>query len=333
VVVTTTNQLSGADIGKAIEVFGAGVATTPPYCQDMVATIANVVNGTNIYVSQIAQATLTNTFATYGTDNSPHFQAAINACGSDTNDTISIPAGQYLLLADQASSNGTFGNAGMVVVNGGIHLVGAGTNTTTLLGQGAWTLLNGKVSRGIVLVLHPPMINANFSIGNLTLDGGVQQGYISDHGYPPNTVTGTGWDGTHHAIQIGGSGSVVPHMQFTNIVFQHFRGEIAESVDGSTNGNLSILNCVFTDGNATAINIYPSLNISNCVFNGLLSITRSIRRTPPIFRTIFAPTLRATDSPSTEPREQIHRLSSKATHFTFRVRMESKPRRGTMFTY
>src|SRR5579863_6116658 len=70
-VVTTTNQLSSADIGKAIEVFGVG---TPTYGldsygntnghQDLIATITNVVNGTNIYLSLPCQLTTNNTFAT-----------------------------------------------------------------------------------------------------------------------------------------------------------------------------------------------------------------------------------------------------------------------------
>ena len=271
VVVTTTNQLSNADIGKAIEVFGAGTLTTPTNGQDMIATITNVVNGTNIYISQPAQATLTNTFATYGHDNSSNFQAAVYACGTDTNDIIYVPAGQFLLLADNPAG-GSYGENSILVTNGGIHLFGAGTNNTTLLGQGAWTLVGGAANRGIILVLHPPMINDNFSIGNMTLDGGVQYGWTTNNGYPASTITGMGWDGTHHAIQIGGIGNITTHLQFTNIVFQHWRGEILESVDGSTNGNLNIFNCIFNDGNATAINIYPSLNISNCVFSGLFQV-------------------------------------------------------------
>ena len=78
VVVTTTTQIPSSAIGDAIEVFGVGVQTygassygTNGYGnQDLVATITNVVNGTNIYISLPSPShTLTNTFATYGHDN------------------------------------------------------------------------------------------------------------------------------------------------------------------------------------------------------------------------------------------------------------------------
>ena len=269
--VTTTTQVPNSAIGDGIEVFGAGTPTSGGNCQDMVATITNVVNGTNIYVNQLCGATLTNTFATYGHDNSTSFQAAINACGADTNDIINVPAGQYLLLADNLYG-GSYGRNAMIVTNGGIHFVGAGTNVTTLLCQGAWTLSGGVATRGIILVLHPPMINDYFSIGNLTMDGGVLQGNTTNHNYPASTIDGSGWDGTHHAVQIGGSGNVVPHMQFTNIVFEHWRGEMAESVDGSTNGQLAIANCSFIDGDATALNIYPAWNVTSNSFVNLFQI-------------------------------------------------------------
>ena len=117
VVVTTTNQFSNADIGKIIEVFKAGTVTSGNDSygnstngnQDLVAIIANVVNGTNIYISKIAQATLTNTFATYGTDNAPPFSNAIANC-TGTNDTINIPSGAYLFVP--YTNPPTFGIAG-----------------------------------------------------------------------------------------------------------------------------------------------------------------------------------------------------------------------------
>jgi hypothetical protein len=120
----------------------------------------------------------------------------------------------------------------------------------------------------------PPVTNDYpVSLENLTLDGGAQQGNTSIHGTIANTTDGSGWDQTHDAVVIrGGSGNVFTHQTWTNVVFTHWRGEIVKSNDGSTNGNLSVYNCVFSDGNATAINIYPSLNISNCVFANLFQI-------------------------------------------------------------
>jgi len=272
-VLTTTNQLSSADVGKAIEVFGAGTVTTPPNCQDMVATITAVDStGTNITVSQIAQATLTNTFATYGHNNQTYFQAAIAACGGATNAIINIPAGNYLFLT--SAHSGVYGYSGILLKTGGIHFVGAGTNSTTLLSQGAWTIQSGAAWRGFLMEVVRPVANDYpVSLENLTLDGGVLQGNTTNHSFPASTNNGTGWDETHDAILLSGpSGGQFTHWTWTNVFFQHWRGEMVKSIDQSTNGNLNIFNCAFNDGNATAINIYPSLNISNCVFSNLFQV-------------------------------------------------------------
>ena len=279
VVVTTTNQLSSADIGKAIEVFGVGTQTSgiDSYGnntngnQDLVATITNVVNGTNIYISQVCQATLKNTFATYGHNNQTNFANAI-AAASGTNTVINIPAGKYLFLCTYDPTD--YANVAIELRRGGIHLIGAGTNSTTLLSQGAWTLQRGAVWRGFLFSIVPPVINDYpVSFENLTLDGGVQQGNNNYYGFPANQIDGRGWDITHDAIEIQAiPGPTFTHQLWTNLVITHWRGEMVKSNDGSTNGNLSIFNCTFADGNATAINIYPSLNISNCVFANLFQI-------------------------------------------------------------
>jgi hypothetical protein len=284
VIITTTSPLSSADIGKAIEVFRVGAQTagvdsygnTTNGNQDLVATITNVVDGTNIYVSKIAQATLTSTFATYGHNNQTNFQNAI-AAATGTNFTINIPAGKYLFISTYVPK--VYGFCGMVLSRGGIHFVGAGTNATTLLDQGAWTLQSVDnpypVTRGFLVVIVPPITNDYpVSFENLTLDGGVQQGNTPIHGAYPNLVDGQGWDISHDAIVIrgGSTGNVFTQQTWTNVVFTHWRGEMVKSNDGSTNGNLSIFNCVFNDGDATAINYYASLNVSNCVFNNLFQI-------------------------------------------------------------
>jgi hypothetical protein len=271
-VITTTNQLSSADIGKAIEVFAAGPATGPVNNQDLIATITQVINGTNVTISLPAGASLTSAYATYGHNNQPYFQAAVAACGSATNAIVNIPAGNYLILS--ASHPGSYGNCGILLTSGGIHLVGAGSSNTVLLSQGAWTLQGGNAWRGILIEVARPVVNDYpVSLENLTLDGGVQQGNSSNHNFPASVVDGTGWDETHDAIILAGnSGNEFTSWTWTNLVFQHWRGEIVKSIDQSTNGNLGIFNCTFTDGNASAINIYPSLNVSNCVFNNLFQV-------------------------------------------------------------
>jgi hypothetical protein len=280
VLVTTTNHLPATAIGEAIEVFGAGAQTygknsygTNAYGnQDLVATITNIVSGTNIYISKPAQKTLTSAFATYGHNNDTNFQNAI-AAATGTNTIINIPAGNYLFLCPtNLGVHGVF-YAGVLLNRGGIHLVGAGTNTI-LLSQGAWSLQGGSATRGFLFAITTPVTNDfPMSIENLTLDGGVQQGYIPVQGIVANNVDGLGWDITHDAILVYGSyGNTFTHQTWTNVVFQHWRGEMVKSTDGSTNGNLLMVNCLFNDGNATAINYYAALNVTNCTFENLFQI-------------------------------------------------------------
>jgi hypothetical protein len=273
-VITTTNQLSSADIGKAIEVFGCGAVTVAPNCEDMVTTIENVVNGTNIYLGQICQRTLTNTFATYGTDNSASFTTAIQAAvSSGTNVTVNVPAGKYLCLADYVPS--AFAYLSIPIYGGGFHLVGAGMTNTVLLGQGAWTMQSGAATRGFLLAIVPSITN-NYPVSfeNMTLDGGVEHGNTPGNSYfPASPVDGGGWDLSHDAIDIRGlPGQTFNQWIWTNILVTHWRGEEVKSNDTSSNGHLTMVNCVFADGNATAINIYPTLMITNCVFTNLHQI-------------------------------------------------------------
>jgi hypothetical protein len=272
VVVTTTNQIPNTAIGDAIEVFGAGIPTTSINNQDLVTTIANVVNGTNITLAQVCQQTLTNTFATYGFNNSPSFKNAIAAVGTDTNDIIYIPSGTYLLLPTLTSS-GLYST--IYLRRGGINFIGAGTNSTTLLSQGAWTYtLNWGATRGQLIQVASPITN-NFplSFSYLTMDGGVQQGNTGNHSFPASITTGNGWDVTHDAFELAGSSSVsLYHEYFTNVVVQHWRGEEFKSVDGSTNGRIGIYNCTFADGNATALNIYPAWDVRTNIFINLFQI-------------------------------------------------------------
>jgi hypothetical protein len=293
VLVTTTNQVPLSAIGDSIEVFGAGTPiVTPPSTlpsssnnQDLVATILGVVPETNILgvvtettitISHICQQKLTNTFATYGYNNTPAFMSAIAAVtnSTDTNDTIYIPAGTYLCLT--MHYNGTSLQSAILVRRGGINFIGAGTNSTTLLSEGAWTLVSGAASRGFLVEIYPviPIIyNYPVSFSDLTMDGGVQQGNTSIHGFPASTKDGTGWDETHCAfILAGGAPTNLNYTYFTNVLVQHWRGEEFKSIDGSTNGHIGIYNCTFSDGNATALNVYPAWDVRSNLFVNLFQI-------------------------------------------------------------
>jgi hypothetical protein len=271
VVITTTNTLSEADIGKSIQVFEAGAITVAPECQDLIATITNVVNGTNLHVSFVAQRTLTNTFITVGTDNRAAIQAAIDAA-TGTNTIINIPAGKYLVLSEYVTN--AFATVGLVLRGGGIHLVGAGRSDTTLLSQGAWQLrFDNKAARGFLIAIRGPVTNDYpVSIRDMTLDGGVEAGYTGLHSFPASVVTGDGWDELHSAINIRGTGNPFTWQTYSNLAVVRWRGEMLKSNDTTTNSFLTITDCLFDDGNATAINIYPALTVTNCVFQNLFQI-------------------------------------------------------------
>lgn len=267
--IVPTNAFTSGDIGKAIEVFGAGTVTSTPQCQDLVATITNVVGG-NAIVNALAGRTLAATFCTYGHNNRTNFQNAINAASGDEY-TITIPNGNYLSLSVAGAMY-----ASLVVQRGGIHFIGESKASTVLLGQGAWTLVGGLAKRGFLFHIYGPVTN-NFpsSFENLTLDGGVPNGYTSDHTFPASPVTGEGWDEVHSAVLTwgaGGSDLTLTRQTWTNLLFTHWRGEMVKTIDQATNGNILMTNCAFTDGNATAINIYSALDVSSCIFSNLFQI-------------------------------------------------------------
>lgn len=288
VIVTTTNTFSESDIGKSIQVFDAGAVTVAPECQDLIATVTNVVDGTNLYVSFIAQRTLTNTFCTVGTDNQSAIQAAIDAT-TGTNDTITIPSGKYLILCNYVTN--LFATVGVYFFKGGIDFVGEGTNASILLSQGAWKIRpqDSKAARGFMVAVFGTVTNDYpVRFRDLTMDGGLPNGYTGNAAFPASVVTGDGWDETHSAFDIRGGGTRPPSsLIFSNVLVAHWRGEMFKSNDTSTNATIHIEACRFTDGNATALNIYPAWNVTNCVFDNLLQVSEYYMqyfRSPAYFR-------------------------------------------------
>lgn len=304
VVVTTTNQLSSADIGKTVEVFRVGKVTsgvngyginTNDY-QDLIATITNVVNATNIYLnvtpqdgatSYLPQVTATGVYAVYGTDNTPAFSNVLVAAAAYTNVTVNIPNGTYLCMpVYRYWPNGLFGYAyaSIVIRRGGIHFVGESQAGTVLLSRGAWQIKNtsdgtpnnGGAFRGFLFEVDAPITNDYpMSIETMTLDGGVQAGNLDVHGIECNKVDGLGWDQQHSAYLTcddASQGGTLTHQILTNLTVIHWRGEMIKSIDLNTNGNIAIKNCLFGDGNATALNIYPSWDVRNNTFSNLLQI-------------------------------------------------------------
>jgi len=286
--VTTTNQFSSADIGKTIEVFKVGVQTVGINSYginstnrlDLIATITNVVSGTNLYLSVPPQATLQNTFATCGTDNTSAIRKAIAAAGLDA--TINFPDGVFLCMPTFHSGADGYTLAAICLNRGGLHFVGTGN--TTLLSRGAFRPEDFSAYgwgthpyRGYLFQVVAPVTNdLPIIVENLTLDGGLQQGNLDVHGIYVNEIDGLGWDVGHCAWLCydtsGGNTETATHQMFTNIVVQHWRGEMFKSIDQNRNGNISIHNSVFRDGAATALNIYGSWDVTSNRFENLFQV-------------------------------------------------------------
>lgn len=289
VVVTTTNALSANDIGKTIEVFTVGDQTygrdsygvTNYGNQDLIASITNVVNGTNLYLSRIPQATRLNAWGTYGTDNTRAFSNTIAAAAGFATATITIPNGTYLLMPTWQTAGGyQFGS--ILIYRGGLRFVGESQVNTVLLSRGAWQLFtnpatgNAFCARGYLIQIVAPITNdLPLTFENMTWDGGVKQGDTDVHHFPANKIDGGGWDEKHGAYLTydrGNNTGTATRQVLSNLTVIHWRGEMIKSIDGNRNGNIAIKNCLFADGNATALNVYPSWDVRNNIFSNLFQI-------------------------------------------------------------
>jgi len=275
VIATTTNILSSDDVGKTIELFGAGPLGASTNHQDLLATITNIVNGTNLYLSVKAGASSNNCYGVYGTNNAAAFQACIDAAPS--NSVIYIPDGTYLLIGPKAFDpqfvmSSVFETYPSVAIQkGGLTIKGQSRTNTVLLGCGAWQLKGSYVYRGYMFALRGPVTNnAPLVFDSLTMDGGVVTGGTGVTGWPASAATGDGWDVTHSAvIDVGPRTPLHSNKTFRDCTITRWRGEQVKSVVALWDGYITITNCSFTEGNASGINFNFSHNIDNCYFENL----------------------------------------------------------------
>ena len=308
--VAGTNTFTTNDIGKVIEVFGAGPWVTysnwgPVVTQqDIICSITNVTDGTNLTLTIPCGWTMTAT-CVVGTNNAPAFQAAIDEASNlvssagYTNVTINIPGGTYLLVSayvmypPYVMYSISDSHPAIRISSGGITLMGDPSGDTVLLGCGAGmehqvgsslTWISAGYApyvpmRDSMIWCAGPVQNNQLPLvfQNLTLDGGVQQGAQSYTYWTIIQGNGEGWDTTHHAIaDWDGDVSYQMNMSkvFTNCVFQHWRGEMLICWTGVIPGAFNdIANCTFYDGNATADNMYYGQHIHGCTFNQIEKVT------------------------------------------------------------
>jgi hypothetical protein len=270
-VVTTATLLSSSDIGKSIEIFGGGPLGTTNIHQDLLAYITNVIDSTNLYLDRVAGSTSNGCYGVYGTNNAQAFQACIGAAPS--NSIINIPDGTYLIIgaSNFISFKATLFLAypSIVISKGGLTLQGQSRANTILLGCGAWQNKGSYAYRGYMFECRGPVTNNGPLIfDTMTMDGGVQQGLTSYHYFPARTTDGDGWDVTHDAVVDSGL-TGFKTKTFRNLTIRNWRGEQFKGVDTWTNGFISITNCSFSDGDATALNLPTSHNVDHCTFSNL----------------------------------------------------------------
>lgn len=275
----TFSQNVSLRLGETVEIFGAGNLTTLPNHQDLVATLSSV-SGANATLSTPAMLTGTGLYCIIGTNNVNAFQAAHDALGTGT--TITIPAGNYLLISYQQLGT-PFGAwyMGDIYCTNHVNWIGAGRTATTLTGDGAWGVYTnfsftgrstGEVYRGFMFVLPDTSPSIYFSLSSMTIDGGLQNGFSVNTPQPASVVDGTGWDQTHDALVDISDANRYENINLTNCIFQNWRGEVMKSVGSSTNGFAFITNCIFRDNNATAMNIYPAKTTTGCLFTNMSQV-------------------------------------------------------------
>jgi len=274
VVLVPTNRLSAADVGRLIELFGIGPATSPTNNQDLIATIVSVHSSTRVTISKPACVTATGVHCTYGTQNAAAFQNCVNAC-QGSNNVVIIPSGTYLIVPPQIFSTNNYGSLRMppaITLNkGGIKFVGNTPNNTVLLGNGAWILNNGTVQRGMLFGCMGPVTN-NYPLifQNLSFNGGVQAGNLGYGNGPADPATGGGWDVTHDAVVDLGKPPYHTNKFFVNCSFEHWRGEMVKSVVNWTAGFIAMTNCAFYDGDGSGFNFNWTPHVINgCLFSNL----------------------------------------------------------------
>jgi hypothetical protein len=278
ITIQSSNQLSSADVGKLILLFGAGPATGPTNHQDLIATIKQVSGGTNITMSLPAGASGADIFAICGTQNATAFQKCVDAA-KGTNTVINIPAGTFLMVPPAQLTR--FAKewpvpAAVVISKGGIHFLGKGMDKTILIACGAWKLQTERnlAYRGWLFNCQGPVTqNYPLIFDSLTMDGGVQSGNTSFHGFPARKSDGEGWDETHDAVVDSGQVPLHSYKAFVNCRFTHWRGEIVKSVASGWDGYILITNSVFDDGNASGFNFTFTHDIDHCVFSNLFQVS------------------------------------------------------------
>jgi len=201
------------------------------------ATIASYQSATQVTLSTAASGAISNAVYVYGTNNTAHFQAELDALGAAGGGVVHVPApascpnGATCGYVTAATDMATAANVGAIKIRyNNLSLVGDSPQTNVFC-RGAWSLVKNAVVRGhCVLVGDDGGPNgvageavSNILVSNLHL-WGMTNGNTYNESFPAAITTGDGWDLTNKGIFFSHD---VPHdnIAVTNNIIQDFKGE------------------------------------------------------------------------------------------------------------
>lgn len=207
-----------ADVGKKIEVVGAGIAfpggTTK---SNLMSTIATVVESTNVSIRAAAATSVANSIAAYGNDDTPAFQSAITY--QDTNPgTVYVPSGYNYLIDGEFQALPNSGNAHsqLVLPTNGFYGLG---KTFSLKGTAPPYGSLGQVGATLHCFRSPPLIASNYCV--------------------------IGWP-DFYDLNIGGWGFNLQELDLENLSFLTSPDSPNSVVQVSRLGRAGLYNCTFT---------------------------------------------------------------------------------------
>lgn len=276
----STTAFVAGDVGKTLEVFGAGVNRGAVTNEDLAGIITAVTDATHCTINKNAGYSGANQVGLYGTNNVYAISNAIVlGCKAPGNTNLVFETGHYF-IADPALINGTFpGNSvdnlygaysSFNILRGGIRFVGNGgdpTNTSLDFNQ-AWMQRNGACYRGVGIFLIGGMTNRlALEFTNLTIAGAMPLGFSGNHGGgngPADPQTGFGCDVTASFLVEGlfNLGDVVTNIIFNHCIVSDNSGEMFKRSGFIPYQLLSSTNSQYYSGNLTVFN-----NFAVCLDN------------------------------------------------------------------
>lgn len=193
--------------------------------------------------------------------NTRTIQMVLDSVGIYGGGIVVIPAGKYCITAET--------NASCININySNITLRGAGMTKTCIYTRSEWDTV--KKGRAAGISIHGTQSidepRKNIILEDFELDGGA--GWTGQYDWtPPETYGQSGWDITHHGINICRD-DVIDNITLKNLYVHRYRGEILYA-GGMRSGKVVVKGCKMADTNASCFNLYGAeLLVDNTEFSG-----------------------------------------------------------------